>query len=129
MTLHIVYNHKCPECSAYYIPYDKDIPCPRCGLVEKGRYDYISRVLDSMKYNKDLSGCYTPGAWWSGSLGDHILFILFGVFDEFERTGESANFARFANESLSEMQWGDQDYLCGHVQGIAMRIHRELYTL
>ena len=53
----------------------------------------------------------------------------FGVFDEFERKGESADFARFANESLSEMQWGDQEYLCGHVQDIAMRIHRELYTL
>jgi hypothetical protein len=39
MTLHIHYTHQCPSCGAYYIPCDKNVPCPRCGVVEQERFD------------------------------------------------------------------------------------------
>ncbi len=34
MTLHIDYNHNCSECETAYIPYDAEVACPKCGLLE-----------------------------------------------------------------------------------------------
>ncbi|WXG46619.1 MAG: hypothetical protein WED05_08190 [Candidatus Atabeyarchaeum deiterrae] len=62
MTLHINYDHQCPKCEAYYIPYD-DVPCPRCGLVEKERFDHITRATRSLLFNLDNYGSYVPPAW------------------------------------------------------------------
>lgn len=41
MTMHVVYDHECPACEALYIPYDEDVPCPRCGIVEE-----VARLVD-----------------------------------------------------------------------------------
>jgi hypothetical protein len=125
MTLHVVYTHECPQCEAFYIPYDQAIPCPRCGVVEAERFDYIPQAAASMQYNLEAGGSYTPGAWWVGSLGDHILSILFSLFDAYRQQPQT-NFADFARNTLSSMRWGDQAYLEGHIVGIAVRIHQEL---
>ena len=29
-----MYTHQCSKCEAFYIPYEKDIVCPNCGLNE-----------------------------------------------------------------------------------------------
>ncbi len=126
MTLHVVYSHECSECHAYYIPYDADVPCPKCGQVEGERFDYIPQAVESMKYNKDCGGSYTPGAWWVGSLGDHVLHVLFGVFDAYEAQRGDVPFEKFVHSTLHHMQWGDQEYLRDHLYGIALRIREGL---
>ena len=125
MTNHISYSHRCPRCEAHYIPYDQDVACPRCGLLESGRYDFIPQALSSMVYNKQTGGQYTPEVWWVGSLGDHILNVLFGLFDAFEQS-LSGSFEQFARRYLASMHWGEQGYLRGHIEGIALRIQAEL---
>jgi hypothetical protein len=80
MTVHDNYTHQCPKCEAYYIPYD-DVPCPRCGLVETERYDFIPIALASVRWNIEMYGFYVPGAWFVGGLGDHLLLILFHIFE------------------------------------------------
>lgn len=35
MSFHIMYDHQCLKCEAYYIPYKKGIVCPYCGLNEE----------------------------------------------------------------------------------------------
>jgi len=52
MTMHVIYDHECPQCGAYYIPYDHDVPCPKCGIVEENRFDYITEAALSMRFNK-----------------------------------------------------------------------------
>lgn len=126
MTMHVVYSHECPNCKAYYIPYDADVPCPRCGEVEEERFDYIPQAAMSMQYNKRGGGTYTPGAWWVGSLGDHILHLLFGIFDAYEANKGEAGFEQFLDQRLAQMQWGDQEYLGKHLRGIALRVRQEL---
>jgi hypothetical protein len=124
MTLHVVYDHLCGGCGAFYIPYDA-VPCPRCGLVEQERFDYIPRAVESMRYNKQ-GGSYTPPAWWVGSLGDHVLRLLFGLFDAYLKEPQQGDFEAFLTDQLSGMQWGDQEYLRDHLRGIALRVHDEL---
>lgn len=125
VTLHIKYNHQCPRCEAYYIPYDDDVPCPRCGLLEGERFDFIPQAVESMLFNK-AEGSYTPAAWWVGSLADHILRLLFPLFDAFDEE-KPEDFRAFATEWFDQMEWGDQQYLKNHVLGIAVRIHEVLY--
>lgn len=121
MTIHVVYDHKCEKCGALYIPYDAGVPCPNCGLVEAERFNYIAEAAASLRFNKE-EGSYRPAVWWVGSFGDHILSVLFGLFDEYENT-RPENFAAFAAEWLSSKNWGDQQYLQGHILGIAVRLH------
>jgi hypothetical protein len=125
MTMHVVYSHECENCKAYYIPYDADVPCPRCGRVEVQRFDYIPQAAASMRVNKMSGGRYAPGAWWVGSLGDHILRLLFGLFDTYEAE-KGQVFEQFLDQRLAQMQWGDQEYMRDHLRGIALRVRQEL---
>ena len=125
MTWHVVYSHECGRCDAYYIPYDTDVPCPRCGLVEAERFDYIPQAAGSMRVNRGL-GSYMPGAWWVGSLGDHILLLLFKVFDGYEAQAGELAFEPYLDDALQRIQWEDQGYMQSHLRGIALRIRDEL---
>jgi len=60
MTLHISYEHKCNQCGTDYIPFDADVPCPKCGLVESERYDFIGAAVRSTLYNLERYGSYQP---------------------------------------------------------------------
>jgi len=71
---------------------------------------------------------YTPGAWWVGSLGDHILHLLFGLFDGYESQRGQVEFEPYLDTTLGRMQWGDQEYMRLHLRGIAMRVHAVLNT-
>jgi hypothetical protein len=126
MTLHIPYNHQCAKCQAYYIPYEKNVPCPNCGFLEDERFDYIPQALASLKYNLETEGSYLPAGWWVGSLGDHILFILFKLFEQFKTQKEQADFATFAKDALEKIDWGSQTYLKKHIHSIALRIYEEI---
>jgi hypothetical protein len=126
VTMHVVYSHECPNCKAYYIPYDADVPCPRCGQLEEERFDYIPEAAASMQVNKMNGGSYTPGAWWVGSLGDHILMLLFGLFDAYEAQQGQAGFEQFLDQQFAQTQWGDQEYMRDHLRGIALRVRQEL---
>lgn len=125
MTLHVDYDHQCARCNALYIPYDTTITCPKCNLLEQERFDFIPEALGSLRFNKATTGSYLPQAWYVGSLGDHILLVLFGLFDEFEdSSAEDVNV--FAREYLEVKTWGDQAYLKGHVYGIVLRLYEEI---
>lgn len=124
MTLHVVYDHQCGKCGASYIPYDADVPCPRCGLIESDRFGFIDEAVKSIRYNKE-DGRYRPAAWLVGSLGDQILNIMFDLFDAHEEK-HSKNFANFAATWLARYDWGDDQYFNGHLLAIAIRLHEVL---
>jgi hypothetical protein len=125
MTLHVDYDHQCARCNGLYIPYDTAITCPKCDLFEPERFDFIPQALGSLHFNKASTGSYLPGGWYVGSLGDHILFLLFGLFHGYEHSS-ATDFNVFAREYLEAKNWADQAYLKDHVYGIAVRLYEEM---
>ena len=125
MTLHIYYSHQCPKCAAPYIPYDKDVPCPRCGIVETERYDYVPEAAESLAFNLANYGSYSPLAWAVLSFGDQVLWTLFHVFESY-RNSPSDDFETHAQHVLSRVKFGKQSYLERHILGIALRVREEL---
>ena len=126
MTLHIHYEHQCPNCAAYYVPYDEDVPCPCCGLVEEERFDFVPQAAASAHFNLETQGSYIPTAWWVGSLGDHILHLLFPLLERNRTESTGQAFSDMARKALNQMNWGDQPYLCEHIHEIAVRVFEEL---
>jgi hypothetical protein len=123
MTLHIHYNYRCQSCEAFYIPYGPDVACPRCGHHDVGNWiDFVPRAARSIDYNLARYGSYMPPAWFVGSLGDHILHILFGLFERFRTEANIRDFPEFAAIHLAAMNWGDQDYLRAHIAALAVEI-------
>lgn len=125
MTVHASYTHQCPACEAFYIPFD-DVPCPRCGLVEKERDDFIPLAVTSVRWNIEMYGSYVPGAWFIGGLGDHLLLIVFRIFERWREHPEFG-FADAVERELSPRDWGDQAYLKNHVAMLAQRIYEEMH--
>jgi hypothetical protein len=94
--------------------------------VETERFDYITRAVASAQLNLQMQGSYIPGAWWIGSLGDHILSILFRLLEHHRLIPAGQTFAHMTRASLDRAEWGAQEYLREHVYGIAMRVYAEL---
>ena len=126
MTLHVVYSHNCPQCDAHFIPYAGGVVCPRCGSPSTETYPYIPEAAQSVAYNLERYGTYVPPAWWVGSLGDHILHILFPVFEQFRLQSTTTDFSEFASIHLSSLIWGDQLYLRDHIITIAVLVYDEM---
>jgi len=126
MTVHDHYTHECPQCAAYYIPFDEDVPCPRCSLVEKDRHDFVPLAVASVRWNIDMYGSYVPGAWFVGGLGDHLLLIVFHIFQRWSKQQEQAFAAAIEEELASRGDWGDQAYLKPHIALLAQRIYDEM---
>jgi hypothetical protein len=59
------------------------------------------------------------------SLADHILLVLFPVFEQF-RKSDHKDFNSFAANILSQNNWGDQKYLEEHIRGIAVRVNEDI---
>ena len=56
MTLHIDYNHNCSKCETAYIPYDAEVACPKCGLLEPDPYDFVGEAAESALHNLSDQG-------------------------------------------------------------------------
>jgi len=125
MSLHIMYDHQCPECKAYYIPYSDTVVCPNCGFKEDAVYNIIPRLVDSARYQKDRMGRYTPAAWWVGSFGDHVALIIFKLLDRCSFQKEE-DFDAIASKFFDNSSWGEQQYLKGHIQDMARLVYLKM---
>lgn len=125
MSLHIYYDHQCPECEAYYIPYSDTVVCPKCGFKEDEVYDIIPELTRSAQYQMDTMGFYTPIAWWVGSFGDHVALVIFELLDRCSFKKEE-DFEAIASDFFDKRDWGNQLYLKGHIRDIAYLVYLEI---
>jgi hypothetical protein len=116
----------CPKCKAYYIPYEKNIPCPRCGHLERKHVNFINKAVDSAIFNLELYGSYFPPFWYEGSLGDHVLRIIFILLERHKMDPNGKSFNDVARETLEQMEWKDQQYLKNHIYSIAKKVYKKL---
>ena len=126
MSHHIHYNHECPKCGAFYIPFDQMVPCPKCGEVESERFDFIPQAAESAQFNFLDLGRYMPDAWAISCFGDHILFIIFRVLEQHRLDTAGRTYSDITTDVLASLEWGDQLYLRDHVFAIACRVREYL---
>ena len=127
MTIHIKNNHKCPACDAFYIPYEEEVPCPNCGKIEKYVFDsfIMTLAVKSLMFNKE-QGSFVPPMWYVSSFGDHVMLLLFPIFEAYETEKKPGAFREFAEKRLSERDWGKKKYLEKHLLEIAVRLEKGL---
>jgi len=121
MSLHIMYNHQCSKCEAYYIPYEEGVVCPNCGHDEKEPYDLVPILANSAKYQMDIMGLYTPIAWWTGSFGDHVALIIFQILDAYDKQ-MGQKFQNIAFKYCSSRSWGNQLYMKDHICDLSYKV-------
>jgi len=124
MSLHIMYTHRCKNCESRYIPYQKNLKCPKCGIKEDEECSVVEDIVKSALFQKISYGKYTPIAWWLGSFADQIAFYIFKMLDYFSKQ-DNNNFANFARNYVNEMEW-EEVYLKEHIYEIACLVHEEL---
>lgn len=125
MSLHIMYDHQCSKCEAFYIPYEEGIVCPSCGLEEDEVYDITPELVHSANYQMDTMGLYEPLAWWVGSFGDHVALLIFKVLDKFYMQ-EEKGFEEIAEEHFSSSDWGTQQYMKNHIKDLSYKLYLEI---
>jgi len=124
MTLHISYDHMCPNCGTYYIPFDQDIDCPKCNLMEEEIFDFISEAAKSAYYNLMNEGRYQPASWYTGSYADHILRLLFIVLENYRSNEINLPFNEFAKEFVyKKINWEDETFYREYFFKIACRVY------
>jgi hypothetical protein len=121
-----MYDHQCSKCEAYYIPYEKGIVCPNCGLDEEELYDIVPELAQSANYQMDTVGKYTPIAWWTGSFGDHVALIIFQILDAYTNQEEGKKFREVASEYCDNRTWGNQLYMKNHIKELSYKVFLEL---
>ena len=126
MSLHIMYDHQCSKCEAYYIPYKKGIVCPNCGLDEEDVCDIVPRLTHSAQYQMETMGFYTPIAWWTGSFGDYVALIIFQILDAHNNQKGKKEFSKVALEYCNNRTWGKQLYMKDHICNLSYKVFLKL---
>ncbi|HAM36734.1 MAG TPA: hypothetical protein DEB40_01500 [Elusimicrobia bacterium] len=123
MTLHVSCGYQCLGCGAFYLPFAPGVLCPKCGKTGDQTIDFVPQAAQSLRFNLQSYGSYWPAAWYVGSLGDHVLKLLFMVFEGFRKSGYAEErFEAYLEERLSAMDWAEQSYLKDHVRVIAVAV-------
>jgi hypothetical protein len=115
--------HKCKKCDAYFLPFEHDLPCPRCGTRSTEFYDFVPEAVTGLHAHKQDYGHYSPAGFFVGSLPEHIFLLLCNAFDEIE---DHSDFRTALRCYLDSSDWGDQAYLSSHIYDIAIRIRERL---
>ena len=129
MSYHIDYNHACEKCGCRYIPFDTKEPCPKCGVVEAGRFDFIPEAAQLAHLNIQETGSYILALPEGGSLIDTVLVLLFQVLEHCRTEDSGRPFAEVSEEYLSKVDWAGQEYFPGHFQRMVILIRDELNYL
>jgi len=120
--IHIMHDHKCSQCKAFYLPYEKGVVCPNCGFHEEDVYDIVPKLTQIAKLQIDKIGLYTPIVWWKGSFVDNVALLIFQALDAFEEDG-GEDFKQFVQEYFDNKKWGNQLYMKNHVKDLAYRVY------
>ena len=123
MSIHMSYDHQCPTCQTNYIPYAVSIPCPTCGTIEKERFDFIPRAVESCRFNLMEGGSYEPACWFTCGFADEVLYYIFGILEEYRTIPKKKLFIVWADEVLTKKNVG---YLRDQVFDMTVRIYNEL---
>jgi len=116
-------THKCSKCAAFFLPFERSLPCPQCGTPSTEFYDFVSEAVTGLEIHKREYGEYTAGAYFVSGLPEHIFLLLCNAFDVIDG---HPDFLTALREHLDGSDWGDQRYMSSHVYDIAVRVKERL---
>jgi hypothetical protein len=120
-------THKCAGCGALYVPYDLHVPCPRCGVVERQRCDFVSNAVRILLHNLEHHKTFLPDGWIAESFADYVLAVLLEIFHAYTASKTDKTFYEFSHEMLEDkVDLPRNTYLAGHMHTLAMRMYEEL---
>lgn len=123
MTLHIHYDHDCPECGVSYIPYDLDVPCPNCGRMEEERFEtFVDEAAESALFNFDTGGSFMPAAWMCFGLADEILMFIFELFTEYWEGDHDDLPEEFISRYIAKCEFEGCEYMRDYLAKLALKI-------
>lgn len=128
MTFHIKkLDYPCSACGAVFVPFRRGTPCPKCeapsGEVPE-YHDFIEKLAASMRAQKYSSGHFTPDAWYTGSLAEHVQLDCFRTFDALEEE-QPANERNWLI-NLIEEETSKEYYLKNNIRDILLAVY-EIY--
>ena len=126
--MHIYYDHQCPNCEAPYVPYGKDVPCPKCGLVELKRFDFVVPAANSALANLANKGSFTPGTWFVSGIADNFLLHVFHALD-FHKDERHRTFDEAAEFHFSRMEFGEFEFLRRYLVRLSIEIFEKISEL
>ena len=131
MTLHIKKpDFKCSKCKTIFIPYKIGIKCPKCNNEVKediSEYlNFIKNLVGSMRVHKMQYGRYHPGAWYVGSMSDHIQSLIFQIFDSMEYDSEKNKEKEYLSSFIDKIKWeeeqSNQKYFKDYIKEITFEV-------
>jgi DNA-directed RNA polymerase subunit RPC12/RpoP len=127
MSLHINYDYECPECGAEYIPYDNEVPCPKCGFLEKKRYAaFVEDVVQAMGYNALTGFGCMPAAYTITCIADSVSIFLFKLFECYSQYRDEQSFESFVQEFIRNSYFEDAEYMREYMGVLAHRVYQEI---
>lgn len=127
MTYHIKADeYSCPKCGNTYIPFSKEMTCPKCSFCDPDTEKYhgfIGEVLTSMTINKIANGRYRPDAWYIGSMADAVCSTCFHFFDYLEQQ-KPKDYLAFLNEYTTRMEV-DSEYGRKFIKEVLLEVYRQ----
>jgi uncharacterized short protein YbdD (DUF466 family) len=131
-------NHKCPECETPYIPYNREIACPKCGdKPEMEDYpEFINGICESFLYNLGQGGCFHPMCWVTMDVSDSLQMFMFGVFDKWmeemkdhEPQERTKAFEEFYNEIMEKVDLDGADFMFDYIKELGLTVYNEFFNI
>lgn len=126
MTSHMPHNHQCPKCGVFYIPYDANISCPKCGNLEEKRMDFIPEAAKLAISNLER-GSYIPNDWHTGSTEDEVLWLVFQILELHRTDDKESSFESLARACVDNLESSRYDK--EHLFKIFCRVNEEIQKL
>ena len=124
--MHIGTRHQCPHCDTETIPLDADVPCPKCGLVEAERHDFIAEAVESALFNLERVGFYGALARLEMTFGNKVLSRVLHMLHADHDSGGSPPYEAQVDMWLgNDADRGEHACLRPYMRLVAMRVCAE----
>jgi len=102
------YNYQCENCQEYFIPYKKDIACPKCGTRADKVFPLVRDVISSIQHHKNICGEIIPEVFDVSSLGSRYIYLALLCVKSWNEEG---NINQYIEEFTSKEHFGEEQFL------------------
>ena len=131
-------KYECLVCEQPYLPYNKTIPCPKCGdKPEMEEYpSLIEGMCESLAFNISNYGSFGAMCWAVMDVSDSIQMYFFNIFkewmkiaDDYDPPSRTEEFSKFFKKALNDADWKDQSHMKEYTTKLGIDIYNEFFNV